>query len=69
MVPLGAHRDWGQAMLGLFRAFVRDKRGATAIEYGLICALICVAIMGAVQFAATRTVTMWNNVATKVTNT
>jgi pilus assembly protein Flp/PilA len=28
--------------------FVRDERGATAIEYGLIAALLSVAILGAV---------------------
>lgn len=28
--------------------FVRDERGATAIEYGLICALIFVAIIAGV---------------------
>jgi len=26
-----------------------DERGATAIEYGLICALICVACIGGMQ--------------------
>ena len=33
-----------------FRAFLRDESGATAIEYGLIAALIAVAIIAAVQF-------------------
>jgi pilus assembly protein Flp/PilA len=28
------------------RRFRADERGATAIEYGLICALICIAMMG-----------------------
>jgi pilus assembly protein Flp/PilA len=32
-----------------FRRLRRDKRGATAIEYGLIVALIGVAIMGALS--------------------
>ena len=56
-------------MLRQLRALLRDSRGATAIEYGLICALIFLAIVGAVGFAASRTITMWNNVATKVNNT
>jgi pilus assembly protein Flp/PilA len=31
----------------LFAKFAADQRGATAIEYGLILALICIAIVGA----------------------
>ena len=31
------------------RALAVDKRGATAIEYGLICSLIVVAIVGALS--------------------
>lgn len=33
-------------MSNLFSRFVRDENGATAIEYGLIAALISVAIVG-----------------------
>ena len=32
-------------MPALLRRFVADGRGATAIEYGLICALIALAIL------------------------
>ena len=35
-------------MTNLFSRFVRDESGATAIEYGLIAALIAVAIITAV---------------------
>ena len=31
----------------VFTAFLRDERGATAIEYGLICGLIFVVVVGA----------------------
>jgi pilus assembly protein Flp/PilA len=31
--------------MSMFRRFVRDDRGATAIEYGLIAALVSVAII------------------------
>ncbi len=31
------------------RCFLRDESGATAIEYGLIAALIAVAIIGAIS--------------------
>lgn len=33
--------------------FVRDDEGVTAIEYGLIAALIAVAIIGAAQLVGT----------------
>ena len=34
-------------MTNLFTRFIKDESGATAIEYGLIAALISVAIIGA----------------------
>ncbi len=46
--------------------FRDDKRGATAVEYGLIAALIMVAIVASVQGVATKTTGMWNNVSTTV---
>jgi len=36
-------------MTNLFSRFVRDESGATAIEYGLIAALIAVVVIGAVS--------------------
>lgn len=36
-------------MKTLFNRFIKDESGATAIEYGLIAALIAVAIIGALQ--------------------
>jgi pilus assembly protein Flp/PilA len=44
----------------------KDERGATAVEYGLILALIFLAMVGAVSTFAATTTTMWNDVATKV---
>jgi pilus assembly protein Flp/PilA len=44
----------------------RNDTGATAIEYGLIMALIMLTMMGAVVGVANTTITMWNNVSTKV---
>ena len=32
-----------------FRRFIKDRSGATAIEYALICALVFLAIVTAVQ--------------------
>ncbi len=40
-------------MRKMFEAFVRDQKGATAIEYGLIAALIAVAIIGGVTAVGT----------------
>jgi pilus assembly protein Flp/PilA len=37
----------GNQMKNLFARFLKDESGATAIEYGLIAALISVAIIGA----------------------
>jgi len=44
--------------------FVKDESGATAIEYGLIAALIAVAIIGAAQLLGTEIAATF----TKVTN-
>jgi pilus assembly protein Flp/PilA len=50
-----------------FKDLLADKRGATAIEYGLILALIFLAMMAALQGVATQSTKMWNNVSEKVT--
>jgi pilus assembly protein Flp/PilA len=41
------HAKRGQIMITIAKKFVKDESGATAIEYGLIAALIAVAIVGA----------------------
>jgi pilus assembly protein Flp/PilA len=41
-------------MQNLVTRFVNDESGATAIEYGLIAALISVAIIGALQLLGTQ---------------
>ena len=49
-----------------FAKLIRDEKAATAVEYGLIVALIVLAMMaGLSQFAQT-TIQMWNDVETKV---
>ena len=45
---------------------LRCERGATAVEYGLILALIVLAIIAALSNVANKTIGMWNNVATEV---
>ncbi len=54
-----------KAMRRFFRIF-KDQRGATAVEYGLILALIFLAMAGAIALVASTTVTMWNNVSDEV---
>ena len=46
--------------------FVKDESGATAIEYGLIAALIAVVIIGAVTAVGTNLKTTFNSVATNL---
>ena len=48
------------------RKLIRDKKGATAIEYGLIAALIAVAAITAMQGLGTQLGTTFNNVATEM---
>jgi pilus assembly protein Flp/PilA len=54
--------------LSLIRRIARDERGATAVEYGLILALITLASMSALLQMAGGVVDTWNHVATAVTN-
>ena len=46
------------------RRLRRDKRGATAIEYGLIVALIAVAMMGGLSTLGGGAGGMWTNLST-----
>ena len=49
-----------------FKQFMRDDSGATAIEYGLIAALIAVVIIGAVTLVGTSLTSTFNTVATSL---
>jgi pilus assembly protein Flp/PilA len=53
-------------MTGLVSRFLRAERGATAIEYGLIVALIGVVIITAVTSVGTNLKTKFNMVATSI---
>ena len=50
----------------MFIRFLRDASGATAIEYGLIAALIAVVIIGAVTSVGTHLSTTFNTISTKI---
>ncbi len=49
-----------------FVRFMKDESGATAIEYGLIAALIAVAIIGAVTAVGTGVSTNFQTIADKL---
>jgi pilus assembly protein Flp/PilA len=54
-------------MSNLFSRFVRDESGATAIEYGLIAALISVVIIAAVTLLGTKLSATFQAVAAALT--
>jgi pilus assembly protein Flp/PilA len=50
-------------MKQLIEKFIRDEDGASAVEYGLLVALIAVVIIGAVQLIGTNLTTKFNAAA------
>jgi pilus assembly protein Flp/PilA len=52
----------------LIKQFLNDESGATAIEYGLIAALIAVVIIGAVSAVGTNLQGTFNNIANNVSH-
>jgi len=55
-------------MSNLIARFVKDESGATAIEYGLIAALIALAIMVGASQLGTALNSKFSNIATAVNN-
>lgn len=49
-----------------FARFLKDESGATAIEYGLLAALIAVAIIGAVTVLGTTLSTKFAGIASSI---
>ena len=47
---------------------IKDQKGGTAVEYGLILALIFLAMVGALTTVASTTTNMWNYVSNEVTS-
>mgnify|MGYP006173984727 CR=1 FL=1 len=54
--------------LRTFLHILRDIRGATAVEYGLILALIFLAVVGAIGTFSATTINMWDDVSEKVSS-
>ena len=50
----------------MFKRFINDESGATAIEYGLIAAIIAVGLIASLQALKTNLVTTFNNVGNAV---
>ncbi|MGA8475612.1 MAG: Flp family type IVb pilin [Candidatus Cybelea sp.] len=50
-------------MLTTLKSMIRDEKGATMVEYGLLVALIALVALGAVTTLGTKLSTLFNNVA------
>jgi pilus assembly protein Flp/PilA len=55
-------------MTKIFARFMKDESGATAIEYGLIAALISVALITGATALGTQLNATFNGLSTKLTN-
>ena len=60
--PIPVRNQEGHTM-SKFLKLIKDKKGATAIEYGLIAALIAVAAIGAMQGIGNKLSSTFNNVS------
>ena len=54
-------------MIDLLKKLYLSDKGATAVEYGLILALVALAALAAIGSVADSTVGMWDDVANEVT--
>ena len=55
-------------MIKVIRTFAKDDSGATAIEYGLIAALVSVAAIGALTAMGGSLSTMFNTVSSALSS-
>ena len=51
-----------------FQRLLRSTRAATAVEYGLILAMIFLAAVGAISAVGNSTITMWNRVSSNASS-
>jgi pilus assembly protein Flp/PilA len=56
------------AIRGKLRTLRADRRGATAVEYGLIVALIVVAMLGGLTMLGGGTAGMWTKINNSMQN-
>ena len=50
-------------LMNSMNSFLREEEGVTAIEYGLIAALIAVVIIAGVQLVGTNLLALFNEIA------
>ena len=62
------NRASGNTPAGTVSRFLADERGTTAIEYGLIAALIAVAIISGLQAVGNSSTGGWANLAKNAGN-
>jgi len=55
-------------MINTLKQLAISKKGATAVEYGLILAMIVIAMLGALSAFASETIGMWDNVSERVSD-
>ena len=55
-------------IIRLLKSLLGDRRGGTAIEYGLIAALVVIALIASFTQLANTTIGMWGNINTKVSS-
>ena len=53
-------------LIRLIRRLAKDRTGGTAIEYGLIAALVVITMVASFVELANTTTGMWGNVNTKI---
>lgn len=53
-------------MLNFWRTLLKDDRGATAIEYGLMVAIIGISLLLSTRFLADELDAMWHQLASSV---
>lgn len=53
-------------MFTAMKSIARSQDGATAIEYGLIAALVVIAMVGALSAMSSTTVGIWNSVSSDI---
>ncbi|MFN3671940.1 MAG: Flp family type IVb pilin [Bosea sp. (in: a-proteobacteria)] len=53
-------------MTNLFKSFIKNESGATAIEYGLIASLVAVAAIGAMTTVGTKLTSTFTEISDKL---
>ena len=54
-------------MTAFLKTIARDQQGATAVEYGLILALVFLAMLGAVRTFGQNAIAMWDDTSETIT--